>query len=167
MDSQENNQINTQTSAPAGTGQDASQAAGSSPVGTPTPPASSVPPPANPPPAGNLDQASGEKLDGSLPAKKDKKLAFLIIGLVLALIIMFIAVIFSGTLNKSNEPVIPTPQAQQIITPTPSDQEATSQTPITNQQDAANALGELDKANPDTVGADLSQNDQDVSSFSQ
>ena len=162
MDNQENNQINTQTSAPAGTGQGASQTAGNSPVGVPTASA----PPVGPPPAGNLDQASNEKLDGSLPPKKNNKLVFLIIGGVLALIVILLLIVFSGTLNKSANPV-PTPQAQQIITPTPGDQGAASQTPITNQQDVANALGELDKANPDTVGADLNQNDQDASTFSQ
>ena len=164
MDNQENNQINnTQTSAPIGTDQGANQVPGNRPIGVP---AASMPP--ADPPAGNLGKTSEKKSDGSPPAKKDNKLMFLIIGAVLLVVLTLILIVFSKTLNKSNKPVVPTPQAQQIITPTPSDQEGmASQTPITNQQDVVNTLGELDKANPDTVGTDLGQNDQDASSFSQ
>ena len=96
-------------------------------------------------------------------AKKTDKLMFLIVGAVLILVLILLAMIFSGALNKSNRPAVPTPQAQQIITPTPSDQGG----PITNQQDVANALQQMDNANPDAVGADLDLNSADASSFSQ
>jgi len=140
MDNQENNKINnTQTNVPTGADQGANR-----PMETPAPSASPT---------------------SSPPAKKTSKLKLLIVGAVLVIVIILLAMIFSGMLNKSANPV-PTPQAQQIITPMPSE-EGVSQTPITNQQDVANTLGELDKANPDTVGADLSQNDQDASTFSQ
>src|SRR3989344_2562858 len=149
MDNQDNNISNTQTSAPAGADQGVNQAPGSSPVGTPT-----AGPQVGSPPTENVNPAP--------PAKKTGKLMFLIVGAVLIIVIILLVMIFSGTLNKSAKPAVPTPQAQQIITPALSDQEV-SETPITNQQDVANTLGELDKANPDTVGADLGQNDQDAS----
>lgn len=155
MDNQDNNQINnTQPSIPTGADQGVNQTPESPPIGVPT---ADVP----------VGSTPTENVNPAPPAKRTGKLMFLIIGAVLVLAIILLVMIFSGALNKSAKPVS-IPQVQQIITPTPGDQDqGVSQTPITNQQDVTNALGELDKANPDTVGADLGQNTADASSFSQ
>lgn len=173
MDNQENNQINnTQADIPNAPDQGVNQAPENHPMGVPTenPVAdskssqsaenvnSTPPPPADSAPA----------VSDPPPPKSDSKLLFFIIGAGLVLVIILLLIMFSGSLNKSNIPVVPTPQAQQIVTPTPAEQgQEIPQNPITSQQDVTNTLGDLDKVNPDTVGKDLSQNDQDASTFSQ
>ncbi|MBI2031920.1 MAG: hypothetical protein HYT08_04880 [Candidatus Levybacteria bacterium] len=177
MDNQENNLNNTPGAAQPVNDQGESQTSENHPMGVPVgnsepigeaPPvtaqAPADPPSVNPsdPPAvspNQVDQGSNDQAP-----VRDNKLLLLIIGAVAVLIIFILIIMISGSSNKTNNQPVPTPQAQ-VVSPTPEDQGIVSEQPISSQQDVENALKEVDKTDPDAVGADLSQNDQDAASF--
>lgn len=101
------------------------------------------------------------------PKNGNKSLLYLAV-IVMLIILILGAVFISGFFGNSSkkENIVQQPQPTATPTQTQEEQEV-SQEPITSQQDAANALQQVDSSNPDEVGAELDQNTADASSFSQ
>ncbi len=101
------------------------------------------------------------------PKTGNKMLLYLAIAVMLIILILG-AVFMSGFFGNSNNKENIVQQPEPTVVPTqPQEEEVVPEEPITNQQDAVNALQEVDNSNPDTVGAELEENTTDATSFSQ
>ena len=100
---------------------------------------------------------------GNTPPKTDNKLLPYLAGAAIILVLILAAAFLLGFLGNSNKKENIVQQSQPTTAPTT----GVSQEPITSQQDVANALQQIDNANPDAIGTGLSQNSADASSFSQ
>lgn len=105
----------------------------------------------------------------SQPAVHTKnKLLVYSAGAAVVFVMILATVFLSGFLGNSNKKENIVQQSQPTTSPAQlQGEQQVSQEPITNQQGVINTLGDLDKVNPDAVSKDISQNDQDASTFSQ
>lgn len=100
-----------------------------------------------------------QPVESQLAVNTENKLLLYLAGAAIVLVLILAAIFLSGFLGNSNK--------KENIVQQPQPTTGVSQEPITSQQDVANALQQIDSANPDAVGAGLDQNSADASSFSQ